>query len=133
MKLANPGVLSALLMALALPVAAQETAAAPEIDPFETEKALNLLLSHADQAIPENSSCYGHYLGTDAPAIHDLLATTLAYLYNGSNVIMGACVGDKCTIRITHEAGEDVSSTTIHFSVDKGRLDAASLQCLITP
>ncbi len=111
-------------------VHAKDTA---EADPAETEKALNILLGHADQAIPESSSCYGHYAETDKPAIRNLLATSLAYLYNGDNVIVGACAENNCTVKIMHDAGEDVSSTTIRFTLTEGRIDAASLQCIITP
>jgi len=126
--------LAAVLTAM-LPAGAQDKEAVgiDEADPAATEKALTILFSHADQAIPEASSCYGHYAGTDKPAIGNLLAGSLAYLYNGDNVIAGVCAENDCTVKITHDAGEDVSSTTIRFSLTGGRLDAASLQCIITP
>ena len=113
--------------------AAQEGDLVSEIDPLETEKALNALFRHGDQIIPESSSCYDRYADTETPTINNLLAMNLAYLYDGANAIRGACVENKCIIRITHAAGEDVFSTTIYFALKQGRMDATSLQCMITP
>lgn len=124
--------LAAVLTVFVLPTGAHARDAV-EADPVETEKVLNILFSHVDQVIPKSSSCYEHYAGTDNPTIRNLLATSLAYLYNGNNVVAGFCTKGNCTVKITHDAGEDVSSTTVFFSLREGRIDAASLRCVITP
>jgi hypothetical protein len=102
-------------------------------DPSQTTKALSLLLAEANTPIPESSSCQGNFGNTGRSTVKDLLAMSLAYLYSGKNVINGHCLSKRCTVSITHAAGEDVSSTTISFALRRNKASISSLQCVITP
>lgn len=102
-------------------------------DPEATTRALRRLLAIADAPIPKTSTCFGDYLQAGPAKVADLLAVELAYLYSGENVIKGGCEQNRCAISITHSAGEDVSSAEIRFSLRRGKAQASSLQCVITP
>lgn len=106
---------------------------AQEVDPQLTGVALQALLSASNVTIPRNSSCFANYPGTNKPTIKDLLATRLAYLHRGENVIQGSCKKGHCELIIRHSAGEDVASANIKFSVTRGQVDMRSLNCLMTP
>ncbi|RUS66543.1 hypothetical protein CUZ56_01823 [Saezia sanguinis] len=125
--------LLAALLLTATVTQAQPAASETQPDPLQTEPALNILLRHTDMVIPPASSCYGHYADVSQPTLGNLLATQLAYLYKGDNIIAGACLQEKCRIHITHAAGEDLFSTTIYFAVEQGTINPASLHCLMTP
>jgi hypothetical protein len=102
-------------------------------DPIATRKALAALLASSNAAIPNMSTCGGNYGESGQPTIKDMLAMQLAYLYAGDNTIEGKCASNSCLITIRHAAGEDVSSVTIEFGVQKGRANPATLRCVITP
>lgn len=102
-------------------------------DPVATRKALAALLASSNAVISNTSTCNGDYGQRGQPTIKDMLATQLAYLYTGENIIEGKCASGFCSITIRHAAGEDISSATIEFSVRKGNADPATLRCIITP
>ena len=108
-------------------------ATSTSIDPTATGKALTLLFSAANEFIPESSSCHGSYGQQGTATVKDLLSVQMAYLYSGKNIIQGDCTAKQCKVEITHAAGEDVSSAIIKFKIARGRVNTATLQCIITP
>jgi hypothetical protein len=129
------GKYSTYLAALMLAIAASSAthAATPAADPVATSKALNALLAASNNAIPESSTCYGSYGQEGAATVKDLVAMQLAYLYSGKNTIKGHCTATQCTLSIAHAAGDDVSSAVIKFKLVRGKANAATLRCVITP
>jgi hypothetical protein len=105
-------------------------------NPEHTRVALAMLLGASNDLIPQKSTCKGSY-GQPGPArIKDLLSTQLAYVYQGSSVIKGRCTDGRdqqCELSIARAAGEDVSLAKIEFAVRKGKVQAGSLHCEITP
>jgi hypothetical protein len=120
-------------LATVLATSAHSRAAESAADPIATRKALAALLASSNAEIPSGSTCQGNYGQAGRPAVKDLVAMQLAYLYSGDNVIEGRCTSNSCAIAIKHASGEDVSSATIEFGVKKGRANAATLRCVITP
>jgi len=131
----NPFKLTQHLLAAATVIALSAHAWAVDAaaDPVATRKALAALMASSNSRIPDTSTCQGNYDQGEKPAVKDLMAMQLAYLYTGENTIQGRCIADSCAITIKHLSGEDLSSATIEFKLRKGRADAASLRCLITP
>lgn len=125
-----------MLFSVALQVVATvswaQTASTPA-NPEATHKALTALFAAANDPIPRSSSCHEGY-GQPGPAtVKDLLATRMAYLHAGSNVIEGRCEQARCMVSITHAAGEDVASAVIFFALRNGKARSSSLRCVITP
>jgi hypothetical protein len=122
----------ALQLCLSLPGLASQSQGNPD----RTLPVLKALLDSSDQLIPAGSSCDGKY-GNQGPArISDLLATQLAYLYRGKNVIKGACRGSgdpRCSVTISHAFGEDVSSAVLSFNLKDGKVQVETLSCILTP
>jgi hypothetical protein len=119
----------AMVLAMSTPAVATQSAA----DPIATRKALAALLASSNAEIPNGSTCQGNYGQSGRPAVKDLMAMQLAYLYSGENVIEGRCLADMCTIMIGHVSGEDVSSFTIEFEIKKGRANTTTMRCVMTP
>ncbi len=103
------------------------------VDPVATRKVLTALLAVSNSAIPNGSTCRGDYGQTGQAKIKDMLAMQLGYLYEGDNRIKGNCTQDACAIVINHAAGEDVSSARIQFGMRNGKVDLATLHCVMTP
>ncbi len=100
----------------------------------DTTMALRSLLMLSHRTIPKSSSCFGDYGQRGPPKVNDLLAVQLSNLSAGHNAIRGACAHQRCSLRITHDGGsEDVSSAEIRFTVNAGRANISSLQCVMTP
>lgn len=128
--------LHAALLTAALALPAVSKAGDDGVDPNQTKPALAFLLAASNDAIPAKSSCNGNYGQSGTATIKDLLSTQFAYMYQGKSVVKGKCQGQrekKCSITINRDAGEDVSSATIDFTVQRGRLKPDSLSCVITP
>lgn len=107
-------------------------------DPVQTRKALTALMEVANEPIPKESPCMGHYGTHEPPRIKDLLSMPLAYLDTGENRITGTVEdlgqGEQlCTLLITHAKGEDVASTQIRFKLHRGKALVGTLTCLMTP
>lgn len=102
-------------------------------NPVATRTALAALFASSNAAIPRTSSCYGEYGQKGRPRIRDMMAMSMAYLHTGTNTIQGECATSRCSINITHAAGEDVASYTIQFRLLYGNADPTTLQCQITP
>lgn len=120
---------AATVLALSAHVWAEEAAA----DPVATRQALAALLASSNSRIPDTSTCQGNYGQDEKPMVKNLMAMQLAYLYSGINTIEGRCIADLCSITIKHVSGEELSSAIINFEVSKGKANAASMRCLITP
>jgi hypothetical protein len=101
--------------------------------PADAIPALSAAMGAANQLIPRNSSCFGLYTATTRPKVRDLLASRLAFLHSGTNVVEGSCAKNHCTIEIRHAAGEDVSSLRIDFPVANEIAVASRMQCVMTP
>ena len=109
---------------------------AADPDPFQTQQALAALFAASGVVIPLASTCRGEYGQRGKARIGDLLAVQFSYIYHGENIVSGHCSGAhpaRCTVSINRAAGEDVSSATIDFVVRGGRLDPATLTCVMTP
>lgn len=103
------------------------------VDPRATSHALNALLTLSNAVIAKSSTCHADY-GQKGPArVRHLLAMRMAYLYNGENTIHGRCDAQRCSVVISHAAGEDLASTTIRFDLVQGRASIPSLHCVMTP
>lgn len=109
------------------------SAAEPSADPIATRKTLAVLFASSNASIPKGSTCWGDYGQTGQPKIKDMLAMQLAYMYVGENLIEGKCADGLCSITIKHSSGEDVSFAQIKFCIRKGRVNTATLHCIITP
>jgi hypothetical protein len=97
-------------------------------------KALGVLLSASRNPLKAGTSCYGVYNFGRVPVVGDLVATQLASLDRGENVVTGSCGADgACTITIRHAFKEDVSSAIIRFRARNGRVVMNTLACIITP
>jgi hypothetical protein len=102
----------------------------------ETQRALTYLLSAAEEKIPPASSCYGSFGQSGQPAIKDLIAMELSSLWAGKNLIVGACTNSgatQCSVTISHEQGEAVSSAKISYDIEQGKVDLKSLKCVLSP
>jgi hypothetical protein len=107
-----------------------------EVDPEQTRLALVPLFAASNETIPGTSSCQGEYGQHGKAKLGDLLSMQLAYFYRGSNVVSGQCAGDgqrRCSVTMSRSFGEDVSSTRVDFVVSGGKLNIASLACVMTP
>ena len=125
---------SACLIATALLAAHfSSNAALDATDPERTIEPLRHLLQSSSQLIPKKSTCFGHYGQRGDPRIQDLLASRLAYLHNGQNVISGTCTAKRCELEIRHSAGEDIASATISFKFRHGVINSRTLSCVLTP
>ena len=98
-----------------------------------TEGAMRMLLAAAPMSVPPSSTCYGMIPGVPRPTLGDMLAIPLAALDRGANRVSGGCRDDRCRIRITHSAGEDVFSYDYRFRAERGAMVPASLECFSTP
>lgn len=101
-------------------------------DPDETTEALRALFAVSNAEIPTTSSCNGHY-GPQKATVKDMLAVWMSNLSDGKNEIKGNCQSRQCAVRISHAAGEDVSSATIIFNKVRGKASVPTLQCVMTP
>jgi hypothetical protein len=100
----------------------------------ETRRALGFLLAVSEQVIPSASSCNGSFGQAGHPRVKDLLAMELSSLAGGKNSIVGTCQAAKsCSVTISHELGEAVSSAEISFKLKDGRVQLESLSCLLSP
>jgi hypothetical protein len=124
------GRVSAIVIASMASLFSYDTSAA---DPEQTAEALMPLLRSVDQVIPKASSCFGHYGQRGRPRIRDLIGSRLAYLHDGSNVVVGACNAPHCHVEIRHAAGEDVAAAHISFVVRNGKIAPSTLECVMTP
>lgn len=123
----------ALVAALAWLPAGPMLASDVPADPRATQRALNALLAQSNAMIAKSSTCHADF-GQKGPArVKDLLAMRLAYLHSGENRIQGQCNAQRCSLTISHAAGEDVASATLDFALVRGRANVASLQCVSTP
>ena len=106
----------------------------PKQNPESTRRALSFLLAISDGMIPFASSCSGSY-GQDGQArVKDLLAMELSSLVGGKNSLVGSCHGGtSCSINISHQLGEAVSSADISFKVKDRRALLDSLSCILSP
>lgn len=58
----------------------------------------------------------------------------LSCLVDGKNLVVGTCKTEtSCSITISHELGEAVSSADISFKVKDGRALVDSLSCVLSP
>lgn len=103
-------------------------------DPAATQAALRPLLAAADLPLHRAEGCQGDYGQRGRARLGDLLASQLAFMHEGgTNVVEGRCDGRRCELGIRRRAGEDVSSATISYRLIGGRVDPASLRCVMTP
>jgi hypothetical protein len=113
---------------------AQSPPRKPTQKPESTQKALTFLLASSEEEIPAGSSCHGLFGQDGPPRVRDLMAMELSSLFRGNNSIAGKCDQDKsCSVKISHELGEAVSSAEISFKVKDGRVRLDSLSCILTP
>ena len=100
----------------------------------ETESALYPLLKVTGEKIPHASSCYGVYHSIKEATIGDMLVSQLSNLDGGKNVISGKCSRlSLCYLDINHDAGDDISSFHVQYTVHNGSLDIHTLKCEMTP
>jgi hypothetical protein len=105
-------------------------------NPDDTQKALTYLLTISDELIPPASSCHGSFGQKGQVRVKDLLAMELSSLWGGKNLIVGKCKGrgeTSCSVTISHDLGEAVSSAQITFNLKDGRARVDSLACVLSP
>ena len=105
-------------------------------NPDDTQKALTYLLTISDELIPPASSCKGSYGQAGQARVKDLLAMELSSLWGGKNSIVGKCRehGETlCSVTMSHDFGEAVSSAQISFNLKDGRARVDSLACVLSP
>ena len=122
---------------LAVCLLSQPVGAKPaKVDRASSQRAMSALLAASDDVIPETSSCHGLFGGGSPGRVRDLVAMEFATLSRGRNVVIGHCDADedgRCSVSITHDFGEEVSSADIRFKTLDGRAIPESLDCVLTP
>jgi len=118
-----------LALALLAGCVATPSAAAPSDDAF---MALRHLQTMAATPLAGKPGCDGTLPGVKVPTLGDLLASQLSVFEGGSNRVAGQCDSEgRCSVKMSHADGEDVSSTEFRFSLSRGV--GSSLKCFMTP
>lgn len=125
-----------LCIAWAASGAAWAAEGAPKADPQAAQSAWSALLGMADTPLRRGSGCEGDYGQPPGQRarLRDLLASQLAYMAEGQNMLTGRCAASQCELVLQRRNGEDVSSATISFKLLRhGQGAPHSLRCLMTP